>query len=171
MRAPPVPTREFALRLCLACILAGVAHQFQWIQLRLLTSQLVLILSGMLGMGAERAAFDTIAVQGHAIQFTVACTFVEAMLGMQPLIWRIGMSLSRNLMRMFISMILLFACNILRIEAAQILFGMGVSWTLAHDVPLGFLYFAAWVVVWRTRTWRALHDATARYAPISNESA
>jgi len=106
-------------------------------------------------MEAERTAFDTIEVQGHMIQFVVACTFVELMLGIQPLLWRKDRAVSRNFMRIMLSMGALFAGNIVRIETAQILYGVGLPWVLAHDIPLGAIYFGLWVAVWHTWKRRA----------------
>jgi hypothetical protein len=134
-----------------------VAHQFQWVHLRFAMSQIILTVSGALGMEAERMSFDTVDIQGHAIQFTVACTFVELMLGIQPLIWHTDKTLLRNLARAVATMTFLSGCNILRIEAAQIAYHLGAVWMLAHGIPLGVIYFATWIAVWRTRNWQALH--------------
>jgi hypothetical protein len=60
-------------------------------------------------------------------------------------------------MQIALSMGALFGCNIVRIEVAQILYGLGLPWVLAHDIPLGAIYFGLWVAVWHTWKWRALH--------------
>jgi hypothetical protein len=159
MRTLPGLPRQFVLRLCLGFLAAIVAHQFHWMHLRFATSQIILAVSGALGMAAERVSNDTINVQGHAIQFTVACTLIEVMLGIQPLIWLRHRKLLHNFARVAASMAVLSGCNILRIEAAQVAFHSGLPWMLAHDIPLGVMYFAIWVVVWRMQSWRAADES------------
>jgi exosortase/archaeosortase len=114
-------------------------------------------------MRAERATFDTIEVQGHLIQFVVACTLIELMLGIQPLLWRRDRSLLRNFIRIALSIGALFGCNIVRIEVAQILFSLGIPWMLSHDIPLGAIYFGIWVIVWQTREWQAFQRPPGKF--------
>jgi hypothetical protein len=170
MNTFPLPSLGFALRLSLSGLLAGAAHQFQWVDLRFLVSQAIVDFSRLLGMRAERVAFDTVEVQGHMIQFVVACTFVELMLGIQPFLWHRNRRLWHNFMRIAVSIGALFGFNILRIEAAQILFDLGVPWVVAHDIPLGAIYFGIWAAVWRTREWRALQVYLVNWPKIARQS-
>jgi hypothetical protein len=151
----PFPSWEFLCRLCLTALLVGVAHELRWEGLRFLTSEVILRLSALLGMATARISFDTIELQDQWLQILVSCTFVEIFVGSVPLIWRLDLSLLRNLSRLVAFAGALFALNILRLEPGQIAYSYGAPWILAHDIPLGFACFAIWVFIWRTRNWRA----------------
>jgi hypothetical protein len=151
---------EFLCRACLAFLFGATAHQFRWEGLRFFTSETILRLSALLGMTTARASFDTIEIQGQLLQFLVSCTFVELFLASLPLIWRLDRSPLINLSRMVPVACALFGFNIFRLELGQIAYSYGVLWILAHDIPLGFAYFAVWATVWQTRSWRAWQDRT-----------
>jgi hypothetical protein len=155
MKSSPIFAPLLVFRLALAGLLAGAAHQFHWAYLRFLDSQIVFVVSRLAGVKVERIAFDTLGFQGGFIQILVSCTFAEVMLGIQPLLWRTDQSGLRNVMRAAASVSSLFIGNILRIEMAQLLFGLGVPWVLAHDIPLGAIYFGLCVAVWKSQTWQA----------------
>lgn len=157
----PLPSTEFLCRLGLTAILAIIAHQFHWEGLRFLTSESMLRLSALLGMTTSRIAFDTIQVQGHFIQFVASCTFAEMFLGSVPLIWRLNGSLLKNLILAIQAAGALFCLNILRLELGQVAYHQGISWTLAHDIPLGFVYFTVWFNVFRMRSWLAWKSEAA----------
>ena len=167
MKRLPAPTTEFVVRLSLAGLVAAAAHQFQWVGLRMVIAQIILYLSRVLGMKAERPTSDAIAVGGYVIHVLVACTLVELMLGIQPLLWRRSSTILRNLTWVTLSIGALFGLNILRIEIALVLLCGGVPWILAHDIPLGAVYFAIWVAIWHTRKWRVLQGAPGQSATAS----
>jgi exosortase/archaeosortase len=123
--------------------------------LRFLTSEVLLRLSALLGMTTARTSFDTIEVQGRLLQIVVSCTFAELFFASMPLIWKLDRSLLRNALRLVLVACTLFALNVLRLELGQIAYSHGVPWMLAHDIPLGFVYFAVWAVIWRARNWCA----------------
>ena len=151
----PIPSASFLCRVCVAALLAIAAHQFRWEGLRFLTSETVLRLSASLGMTVARTAFDTIEIQGQLFQFALSCTFAELFVASAAFLWKLDRSLLRNLWRLAYVAGVLLALNVLRLELGQIAYSHGVPWILAHDIPLGVTYFAVWVVVWRTRNWRA----------------
>ena len=161
----PLPSAEFLCRLALTALFSVVAHQFQWEELRYLTSEAMLRLSALLRMPTARDSFDTIVIQGHFVQFVASCTLAEMYLGSLPLIWDLKQSTPKNLLRLLAVAVALFGLNIVRLELGQIAYTHGVPWISAHDIPLGFAYFAVWVVVWRTRNWQAWHFRPLRAVP------
>ncbi len=155
---------EFLCRACLAALFAIAAHMLPWEWLRFLTSEAVIRLSALIGMTTARISFDTIELQGEFFQYFVSCTFAEVFAGCLPAIWRKELPLLRNLSRVVLAEGALFGFNILRLEAGQILYSHGVPWLLAHDILLGFAYFAVVVTIWRNKDWAAwqYHALSAR---------
>ena len=90
-------------------------------------------------------------VGGRAMQFVIACTFVDVFLGSIPLLWNLKDSVQRNIFSLIVSAALLFAFNVGRLEVAQVLYYRGVSWTVADEVLGGAAYFAVWHAIWRMR--------------------
>jgi hypothetical protein len=149
------PSYGFLCRAVLTVLFGFIAHLFQWEGLRHLTSEVILRLSAMLGMTTERISFDTVEIHGQLLQVLVSCTFVELFFGSLPLLWKLDSPIPRNFIRFVAAAGALFCFNVLRLEAAEIAYGRGLPWLFAHDIPLGFEYFAVWAFVWRTRSWRA----------------
>ncbi len=139
----------------MSAVFVILAHQLDWEGLRLLTAETLIRLSVFLGMPAARISFDTIEVQGRLIQFVASCTFAEIFVGCVPLIWRFDFSVLRNLSPLPAVAVALFVLNVVRLELGLMANAHGVPWVLSHDVPLGFVCFTVWVLVWRTRNWRA----------------
>jgi hypothetical protein len=142
-------------RASLALTIGFIVRQFSWEGFRYLTSEFVLRLSAMTGTIATRISFDTIDVHGQLLQIVISCTLVEMIFGSLPLLWRFDQSILRNLIRFGFVAVALFGLNIVRLEVAEIAVGHGLPWLIAHDIPLGCVYFAVWVFVWRHRSWRA----------------
>lgn len=149
----PRLSREFLYRAALVAIFATMAHQLRWDWLRFLTSEAILHISPIFGIGALRVSFDTLLVQGQFVQFVIACTFVDVYLGSIPLLWHLKKTLLSNVSRLIGVGVLLFIFNFVRLEFVQILYAHRVSWTLADGVVGGFAYFAVWLFIWRQRTW------------------
>jgi hypothetical protein len=151
----PLPTLGFLFRAGLTAFLMIAAHQLRWGGMRFLTSEAILRLSAWLGMATVRNSFDTIQIQGELFQFGVSCTSVDVVLGTLPLIWRLDLSILRNLLRSAAVALALFGLNVIRLELGQFAHGHGVPWILAHEIPSGFALFAVWVAIWQSRDWQA----------------
>ena len=149
----PRLTREFLCRAALVAVFAAFAHLFQWTWLRFVTSEAILRISLFLGMTAERVSSDTINFHGQLVEFVTACTFVDVYYGSIPLLWNLKKTFLRNVSWLVVVAAIFFALNVVRLEIGQILFAHGLSWMLADNLPGGVAYFAAWLLIWRQRTW------------------
>jgi len=149
----PLLGREAFFRAALVAITVAGAHQLQWQWLRFFTSEAILRMSELLGMTATWISFDAISVQGGVFHFVTSCTFVDVLAGAILLLWDFRKSAIRNVAWLCGACIVLYIFNLLRLEAAQMLYALGVSWTLADGVLGGVAYFAVWRFIWGQRSW------------------
>jgi exosortase/archaeosortase len=156
----PGLSREFLCRAGLVTVFGATAHQVPWEWLRFLTSECVLRISASLGMATSRVTFDTILARGQAFQFVIACTFVDVFMGSIPLLWDLKKSVLRNILWLTATATVLFGFNVVRLEAAQVLYYRGMSWTVADEVLGGLAYFAVWLAIWRLRSWKVWTSLT-----------
>lgn len=145
--------REFLCRAGIAAVLVIIVHQLSWNFLRFITSEAILRLSVLIGMGTKRVSFDTILIRQTPFRFVVACTFVDVYAGCIPLLWNLEKSILKNLSWLVAVAPILFGFNVLRLEVAQILFARGVAWAFADGIPGGVAYFVVWLAIWRLRGW------------------
>jgi len=142
------PALALAVRIVLAATFVIVCHQFDWILLRYVTAECVFRLSQFLKMDMVRPAADSVELNNIRFQFTVACTQIDVFCGAIPLIWNLAVPVRRNLAKLLVVFVCLFAFNTLRLQFGYTLFAHGVPWILAHDCIAGlnlFLIFL-WVV-------------------------
>jgi hypothetical protein len=152
VRLPRLST-EFLCRAGLVAVFVAVTYQFKWEWLRFLTSEAMLHISASLGMAAARVSLDTITIRGHIFHFVIACTFLDVYMGSIPLLWNLEKPLLRNASWLIAVAVILFGFNVVRLEIGQVLYALGLSWTLADNVLGGFAYFAVWRFIWWQRTW------------------
>src|ERR1700746_526005 len=152
--------RDFVYRIVLVAIFVVFAHPLEWTWLRFLTSEAVLRMSSALGFSTARLSFDTIRVNGAIFQYIVACTLVDVVLGSIPLLWDLQRSIKANLVRVVGMAAAFLAFNIVRLEISQVLYRVGLTWTLADQVLGGVAYFTIWIALWNRRTWRVLEELT-----------
>jgi hypothetical protein len=139
--------RGFLYRAAVVAIFVTLTHQFQWAELRYLTSEAVLRLSGLAGLSVERVTADTIRVQGNLFRYVISCTFVDVVIGAIPLIWSFTKSIAKNLLILVSLSISFVAVNLVRLELSQLLYARGVSWIFADDILGGVAYFAVWIFI------------------------
>jgi len=149
----PQPSRDFVCRAVLVALFVMITHQMKWDWLRFVTSEAILRISSFLGMATERVSSDTIRVHGQFVAFVTSCTFADVVIGAIPLLW----DFRKPFLKVFLSIaafaVLLFSFNLVRLELAQILFALGLPWTVADGGIGGVAYFAVWLLIWRYRTW------------------
>lgn len=152
----PLPSREFLCRASLVALIVTSTHQLNWWWLRFVTSESTLRLSSLLGMQTQRISFDTVRIHGQIVSFVISCTFIDVIAGAVPLLWDFRKPLISECSRMLVCAFVLFACNLVRLEIAQLLYAVGVPWTVADDILGGFAYFAVWLFIWHHRTWKLM---------------
>jgi hypothetical protein len=81
-------------------------------------------------------------------------------MGSIPLLWDLKKSMRRNILRLIATAAVLFGFNVARLEAAQVLYYRGVSWSVADEVLGGLAYFAVWLAIWRLRSWKVRTSLT-----------
>lgn len=150
---PSFPGSEFVLRAATVALFVAIAYQFEWEQVRFLTSEAVLRLSLLMGLPAERVSPNTIQVSGGMFEYTPSCAFIYVVAGAIPLLWDVRRPVYAEFLRIVAILPLLFALNLVHLECAQMLHSFGLPWTLTDGVLGGFAYFAVWLFVWRNRTW------------------
>jgi len=143
----------------LAALLVIAAHQLRLGWLRFLTSEAVLRISSTLGITTQRISFDTIRVHSELVSFVVSCTFIDVVVGTIALLWDYKKPWFKEAFRMAVCVLVLLAFNLTRLEAAQLLYSVGVPWILADEVLGGIAYFAVWIFIWRHRSWDLISPA------------
>jgi hypothetical protein len=142
------PAVTLAVRIALAAAFVILCYQFDWILLRQVTAECIFRLSQFLNLGITRSAADSVQLNSIRFQFTVNCTQIDVFCGAIPLVWNRALSIPRNVAKLGIFFVCLFAFNILRLQVGYVLFAGGAPWILAHEVVAGvnlFLIFL-WVV-------------------------
>jgi hypothetical protein len=158
-------TGEFVVRVLLVLVCVLVCYRFDWNFLRFATSESILRLSNLFGLGMQRVAFDAVQWNGTRINFTIACTFADVWCGCIPLNWNWHRSIAVNLLKLSAHTVGLFLFNILRLEAGQLLYARGVSWMWAHEVIGGLAYFVVWLWIFR-----ANHESRSRWQTPTQRS-
>ena len=148
-------TRNLLLRAALVPVFVALCYCFDWWTLRVLTTSTLLWLSALLHVPMVRLGGDLVGLAGMQIQFTTACTMVDAYFGAIPLLWRTSLSLGRNLFRLGVLFVAVFGLNIFRLEAGFVALDHGAPWWLAHECVAGVAYFCVFLVIVRERAWEA----------------
>src|SRR5258708_40184110 len=145
------PAAALAIRIALGAAFVIVCHQFEWMLLRYVTAESILRLSQFLKLGMSRVAADTVELNNIQFQFTVSCTQIDVFCGAIPLIWNLRLRARRNLAKLAIFFVCLFAFNIARLQLGYALFAHGAPWVLAHECIAGVNLFLIFVWVVRQR--------------------
>lgn len=154
-----LPIRVDDSRFLLRVLLMGPAqalllHSSDFGLLRDAFLSLLVGLGPAVGLALETSARWSLAVGAHEYGITVECTHIEFAALLAPLLWAPGVRLDRNVRTIVALAGLLFFVGVMRALLALVLLRFtGIGWTLAHDVPLGILYFAATVYCLRRRAW------------------
>ena len=157
------PTTEFVVRALVVAAAVTLGHQLPWNSLRYLTSEWVLRLVGVAGIGMQRLSSDTVLWNGQAYQFVIACCFIDVWFGAVPLLWDIHRTTIANAMRMAVLFVALMALNVFRLSLSFVLCSAsGWSWDSVHGIVGGLAYFAVWVWIWQHRPWRAFAGEARR---------
>lgn len=122
--------------------------------LRRLTADLNLGLDSLFGVHWIRIAADEASYHGSRYRYTIACTMADAWCGALPLVWIIGRRLRDNLAWIAALTAAMFALNVIRLSASDLLFSRGMPWTLAHGGVAVLAYLAIWQVIRRRQAWR-----------------
>ena len=137
----------FFLRVSIAVALVLLCFQFEWRELRFLTSEAALQITAASGQSVQRVAFDSLNFRHTVIQFTVTCTWINGLFGILPLL-RINGAWPANLRWLAIFILGFFLLNLIRIEIVILCYRPGVSWDLEHGWITGIAEFIVylWVV-------------------------
>jgi hypothetical protein len=165
--------RQFAREMAIRCVVAAVAvmvcYCFRWEWLRSLTADANLRLDALAGVHLQRLSFDTVAWQGQTYRYVIACTFADVWCGSLAFLWRMDDKVARNLAVIAGWSVALFAFNVFRLSVSDVLFALGLSWNLAHNVVSGIAYFAVWQVLWwRLNRRRRTSESTFSRIPVEN---
>jgi hypothetical protein len=72
--------------------------------------------------------------------------------------WSLRRSMLHNVGYVLLVGLGMIVFNVLRLSISDVLFALGMSWDLAHNVVSGISYFLVWTWIWRTRTWALGHS-------------
>src|SRR5258708_16148686 len=99
-------------------------------------------------LGMRGVAADTVELNNIEVQFAVSCTQIDVFCGGIPLIWNLRLRARRNLAKLAIFFVCLFAFNIARLQLRYVLFAHGAPWVLAHEciARVNLFLIFVWVV-------------------------
>jgi hypothetical protein len=149
---PRLLSSSLVLRFSLAALAVLLCYQFQWEWLRAATCEWNLRIDSLFGVHLQKIAFDTVVYRGAVYRYVIACTMADAFCGALPLIWNLRRSVLQNLKFIAAFAAGLFVFNVLRLSFSDILFAMGLSWDLGHNVVSGICYFLLWEWILSLRT-------------------
>jgi hypothetical protein len=142
-------------RLPLVFVAVLACYRFDWMWLRLLTSEAALRFAEWRGFSVERLGPDLIAWNAGRFQFGIACTFVDVFCGAIPLIWMRAWRIDRNLLAIGGLAAAIAVFNLLRRMGTDLAFSLGVPWAVADAVFGGLGYFVVWAGLVRWHEWHA----------------
>jgi hypothetical protein len=140
--------------LVLSFVAVLVCYRFDWLWLKSVTAALNLSLDNLAGVPLVRVSLDTVRLGNVLFQYVIACTFADVWCAALALVWRRRESLARNLQFLAVFTLGLFALNVIRLSAADVLYYAGLNWDIAEGVIGGLAYFAVWLVILRRHAWR-----------------
>jgi exosortase/archaeosortase family protein len=120
------------------CILVALFYAFQWNFLRHFFTfllQKIFTISGTSTIFSLQNGDSYLFVKENPFNITAACTYIDLVLIIIPLIWRIQRSLIRNLSMIIVVVCLILALNVLRIWGTIYFYLAGVSWESIHHIP------------------------------------
>jgi exosortase/archaeosortase len=132
-------------RLALVPLFVLFCHAFSWRAGRALVTTALLALLARAGDPALPLAFDTFRFHGSSFQIALSCTALDVFFGSIPLLGERRRPLVRSLGFFAAYLLALSAINLARLALGFLLYGAGVSWFLAHELPSGLFYFAVFV--------------------------
>jgi hypothetical protein len=144
------------VRLGLVPVFVLLCHAYSWHAWRALVATALLALLARAGAPAFPLSFDTFRFHDHLFQVAVSCTALDVFFGSIPLLWEGRCSPARNLRFLAAYFVVLSAINLARLVLGFLLYGVGASWFLAHELPSGVFYFAVFVWIARRRGWSSL---------------
>src|SRR4051794_31705346 len=112
---------KFAVRLAFVVAAVFLCYQFQWQWLRFATSEVNRLLDALAGIHLQRISSDVVALNGATFRYDIACTFADVWCGAIPLLWDFKPSVRRNVAFVAAFTLALFALNVVRLSAADIL--------------------------------------------------
>lgn len=145
---------EFVLRAGISFVAVLICYLFQWHWLRAATLQGNFALDTILGVRLDRVASDAVLWNGSLYRYVISCTYADVWCGALAFLIDLRRSVFSNLSRLAIFTAVLFLFNVTRLSVSDFFFAHGVPWVLAHDVFAGFCYYAVWMYLWRTRSWK-----------------
>ena len=125
-----------------------LCYRFEWQFLRYLTLESNVRLDALLGVHLERLAYDTVIWSGTAYRYGIACTFADVWCGAIALLYSSRRGVLQNLQLMCVFTVALFCFNVVRLSVSDLIFAVGVSWVVAHEVVSGIAYFLVWLWIW-----------------------
>lgn len=147
--------RSMLLRAALAAVFVSLSFLHDWLWLRVLTATAAAQCLNAVGLPVHRIGMDVIELGGIRVQMVVACTMIYAFLAGAPLGWRMHVCISRNIVRLALLSVAVFALNVVRVDLGLIALDRGAPWWLAHDCMLGVAYFCVFLMVVHERAWKA----------------
>ncbi len=142
-----------AVRVFLSAGAVLFSYLFAWHALRHLTADLNIRVDALLGIHQQWAGPEAVVWNGRLYRFVNACTFIDVWFGAVPLLWRVSWAIRRNLLYLAGGTLALFAFNIFRLSLSDLIFSIGVPWSIAHQVVAGAAYCAVWIWIWEHRDW------------------
>ena len=155
-----IDDRRFWIRAAVGLGLRALVLQGTWWPLRQALTSVVARTLAWSGLAAQMVDRATLLVGTSRIEMTVACTHVEVLGLLAPLLWDRSRSLHCNLGALAALGLGLLVLAVLRVDLAMALLAAGVPWLWGHDVLLGVVYFALLGLTLRHGAWmRAPHTA------------
>lgn len=158
-----------ARRLCLVPLAVAICYQLDWTLLRSATVSAVIIADHAVGVPVTRLGAVLFEVRGQEFLFTIGCTPVALFFSALPLLWDQSTTLVRNVSRLLLLFVALFALNVVRQTAGFFAFDRGLPWWLAHESLVGVTDFFFIFYVVRQGRWR-LSAGRQRSIPLPSAS-
>jgi len=147
--------RSDALRILLVPLFVVLCYQFDWWAWRSLFTDAIMAVIPWLGAQAVRRGVESFACGGTFYKVAISCTALDAFFGSIPLVWKVRLSVSRNLAFLAAYLACLSVLNLARLLLGFVLYLWGVSWLLAHEAAAGAFYFGLFLWIARQRGWGA----------------
>jgi hypothetical protein len=141
--------RSLAIRVLLVLPFVTACYFFRWDWLRVGTTEVLVWLGAVMDAPMHRLGSDMVQLDGFRIQFIVPCTMVDAFFGAIPFLWSWSAEWHRNILRMVMVFLGVFALNVGRLELGFVGLHHGVPWWLAHEVVAGVAYFCLFLFIVR----------------------
>ncbi|UCC32399.1 MAG: hypothetical protein JSU86_08980 [Phycisphaerales bacterium] len=142
--------RRVTRRVSVLALLAAMFYALDWMPFRVVQRDVI-------GWSLRVAGYDTVAfihegspalgAEGKVHHYTAACTYLDLLIIVAPLVWVFGASHRSNILRIAIAALVILGGNLIRTWAAVYLDVLGVERFYAHDLPDYIIWWPTVAVV------------------------